>query len=280
MKLKNLLLILIIAFTSLNISAQNINQKIVIPLSMPDQVGTLYADVYSGKITVNGYSGKEVIIEASVRERRSNHDDCDHCDEVKESKVPEGMRIIDNNSFSLDAVEKENKVYVQVETRNQTIDLNIQVPENFLLKLESHRNGGILIENVKGAEIEVECNNGDVSLQNIASPVVIDAHRGDVDILFAETNSENPTSVTTYSGDINITFPAKSKAVLKFKSENGNVYADEKLNINANPPKVISSSKNGANKYSIENWMYAQMNGGGSEFQFSTYRGNVFIRVN
>ncbi|WP_083925360.1 DUF4097 family beta strand repeat-containing protein [Flexithrix dorotheae] len=271
----NSLFTLIMLFAITAFSQEISKKSVIVPLSKPGEAGKLYVEIHNGSIKVSGYEGKEVIVVSKSKSLESHHNK----DKNSEDNPPEGMRVVGNNAYALDIIENENKIKVDTDSHYSSIDLEIQVPHNFALYLENHRDGDIEVDNIKGVEINAESHQGSILLTNVTSPIVADTHHGDIIVTFSDVSSENPSAFNSYNGNIDLTFPKKGNATVKTKSERGNIYTDMAVSVNDSEPKVITKSKNGTNYYSVEKWNYGKINSGGPEFSAATSKGNVYIRV-
>ena len=130
--------IFLILSCSLTAYTQDKYQELVIPLTNPDKPGTLKVNLRSGSMKVSGYSGKDVIIKVGTEQKEI----------AQESK--NGLRMIPNRSLGLTAREEDNYVTVNSENFNKEINLEIQVPTKFDLKLSGHNGEGIIVENING----------------------------------------------------------------------------------------------------------------------------------
>ncbi len=93
------------------------------------------------------------------------------------------------------------------------------------------------MENVKG-ELEVNNVNDKITLTNISGSVVANTVNGDVDVTFKSIDPKAPMAFSTLNGDVNVTLPADTKANLKLKSDNGDVFSDFDIDIDKTPAKV------------------------------------------
>jgi DUF4097 and DUF4098 domain-containing protein YvlB len=87
-------------------------------------------------------------------------------------------------------------------------------------------------------------------------------------------------SFSTLNGDIDVTLPADTKAKVKMKSDNGEIYSDFDVRLDASGRQpVVEDSRSGKGKYRVrfDKAMYGTINGGGPEMQFTTFNGNVYI---
>ena len=243
------------------------------PFSNPGQPGMVKIDMLSGGISVIGYAGTEVDIEAKTRLKQVS-------EKKKSKKNTEGMFQIPVTSSALEVVEQGNIMRIDVESTKNTIDLTVKVPNNCSLKLGTNRNGEILVDNING-EIEVENHHGSIVIKDVSGSVIADTHHGSITVDLNSVDASKPMSFSTFHGDIDVTFPSTLKANVKLKSEDGDIFSDFKIVKQENPAKVVqekSHKKNGKYQVRIEHAFYGSINGGGSNIQFNTYHGDIFIR--
>ncbi len=246
--------------------------RATVPFSDPSKPGLVEAYTHNGALTVKGYSGKEVIVEAKVRESRI---------EEKE-EVPakaRGMQRISASRTGLVIEEENNEMEVHVTAYDNTVDLIIQVPFKTSLKLASHENGDIVVENVTG-EIEATSHEGGVTLKKISGSAVVHAFDGSIMVDFDQMDPGKPMSFASYDGDIDVTFPAAFKANVKMRTQEGEIYSDFEVDLKTAPQQQVQDERKKGGKYRISfgEFIYGAVNGGGPEFQFETYDGNIFIR--
>lgn len=235
--------------------------------SDPSRPGLLKVHVLSGSITVKGYSGKEVIIEASGRERD------------QEPATKDGMKRITANQSGL-AVEEENNVMdVGLSYRSgRATDLVIQVPQKTNLSLHSVNGRAIEVADVEG-EVEVNCTNGSVTLTHVSGAVVAHALNGKITVTMTRVDSTKPMAFSSMNGDINVTLPADLKATLSMSTEHGEIYSDFDVALGAaNAPVVEDSRKNGGKFHlRVDRMIHGTINGGGQNIQFKNYNGGIYI---
>ena len=250
--------------------------RTTVPFSNPSKPGFIEASVYNGSVIIRGYEGKEVIIEAKLREKLISEEK----EEKEENEKARGMkRILGSTGTGLEVEEEENVMDISVSSMKQTVDLTIQVPFNTSMEVGSYNNGEVQIENVTG-EIEANNYNGKVTLRGISGSVVAHTYNGEVIVSFKQITPDKPMSFSTWNGDVDVTFPATVKADVKMKSEMGDVYSDFDIQVKQAPQKAVEDEREegGGYKISFEKAVYGSINGGGPEFQFKTYHGDIFIR--
>ena len=172
--------------------------RVSVPFRDPSRPGRVKADLMAGGITVSGYDGKEVVVEAWVRGAKPRN---------KESLKGEGLKRIEIATSGLTVEEEENVVSVGTGPKGCEVDLKIQVPRATSLKLGCVNDGNILVENVEG-EIEANNLNGSVTLTNVSGVVVAHSLNGAVVTQMEKVTPDKPMSFSTLNGDIDVTLPA------------------------------------------------------------------------
>lgn len=217
------------AFTvaaSLTGLAQETPDHVNVPLTDPSRPATVHASLMNGGITVTGYNGKEVIVEA-----RSRHEGAH---ESKNDRKSEGMHRIESRGSGLSVEEQDNEVHIGVSSMNRTVDLIIQVPYKTSLKLKCLNDGDIKVEHVSG-EVDADDLNGGVKLLNISGAVVAHSLNEDVVVTLDQITPGKSMSFSTMNGDVDVTMPADVKARVKLKADNGEIYSDFDVHPETNP---------------------------------------------
>ncbi len=276
-KYEKLSFLYVLVFSSL-VSAQTAGMdRLTIPLSDPARPVTLKAGLMNGGITVTGYAGKEVIVEARARteeEERENHKNKEN-----EKNKAQGMRRLEITATGLTVEEENNVVEISTSSMNRTVDLNIQVPQRASLELSCLNNGDIKVENLTG-EFEINNTNGGVTMNNISGAVVAHALNENVVVTFAKVEADKSMSFSSLNGDIDVTFPPDVRAKVKMKSDNGEIYSDFDIRLEPSTVKTEEDARKKGGKYRIqlEKTMMGMINGGGPEMQFATFNGDIYIR--
>lgn len=257
---------------AVNVLAQ---ETVRVPLTNPSKPGTLKMGIINGAITVKGTSGEEVIIKGIKREDIIGDG---YRNTGKKSK--KGLKRISNTSLEFSAEEFDNVVRIH-SVPTGTTDFEIQVPKNFSLKISTINRGEILVENVNGT-MDISNVNGKITLKDISGSVSADALNKDIVVNFLKVT---PTAVMAFSslnGDIDVTFPKTIKADIKVKSDRGEIYTDFDLKPKSSKAKVTKGNSKRGNAYrvKVEKWIKGSINGGGPEFLFKNFNGDVIIRSN
>jgi hypothetical protein len=247
--------------------------RVTVPFSNPNGPKTVKASLLNGGITVRGYAGKEVIVEArnrggGGRGRRG-----------ESSAESGGLRRIDVGGSGLTVEEDNNVVDISTSSVNRTVDLLIQVPTQTSLKLHCTNSGNIEVENVSG-ELDIQNLNGAVTLHNVSGAVVAHSLNGRVLVSLDQVTPGKPMSFSTLNGDIDVTLPSNTKANVKMKTDNGDIYTDFDITLSAaaNKPQVEEGGGRGKYRVRFDRATFGAINGGGPEFQFTTLNGRIYIR--
>jgi len=268
--------------------------RVTVPFSNPGKPGFIEARVQRGSITVTGYNGNEVIIEATMRESKIGILEGD-MERDRETRVEERFRTAQKKdksdktaglkklslpgSTGLSVEEENNRMEIRTRTLKNSVDLVIQVPFSTSLDLSSMMGGAIEVDNVKG-EIEVSNMNGIIKLLSVSGTVLANSMNGGIEVTFTEVNPDKPMSFSTMSGDIDVTLPAGTKANLKMKTDFGEVYSDFEIAVSQAPQKVEAEPEAEEGRYRIafDKYYLGAINGGGPEFVLKTMTGDILIR--
>ncbi len=289
--------------------------RVVVPLSNPSLPARIEASIMRGSITVKGYGGKDVTVEARIREKAVGpefgtyfvgKDGKSMVDrplamatpdpamaaayaegrnyvkvlgQKKEERSHEGMKLITAPLTGLQVEEEDNTVRINTESWKYAIDLTIQVPVSSSLELRSMNDGDIVVENVSG-NLEVQNQRGVTTLRDVSGNIVANSVTGDIEAVMSRVATDKPLAFSTMNGDIDVTFPADLKASVKLKIRQGNIYSDFDVALKQAPQKIEEASRPEGGKYriSFEKGLYGLINGGGREISFSSAMGNVYIR--
>ena len=245
--------------------------KLVVPWSDPGQPGMLEVGLINGGMTVEGYDGKEVMIESQARSEKI---------EPANAEKVKGLRRIPVTGTGLSVEEEQNSMEISVDSHRRTVDLAIKVPFKTSLKLSCVNAGDILVKNVEG-ELEINNINGGVTLENISGAVVAHALNQDLIVTFKKILPEKAMSFSSMNGNVDVTFPANTRANLKMKSDNGEIYTDFEVKIKETSQKIVEENKKtkpGKYEVRIDKFVTGLINGGGAEYQFTSFNGDIFIR--
>jgi len=266
-KIAALLLLVTSAVTTTTAQTKS-GEQLNVPLSNPGKPYTLKVHLVQGAIKVTGYDGDQVVINVSAR-------DSDNSDQPE--KVNGMKRISSSKGYDVTARELDNTVTVETGNPAKSVNLDLKVPQNVNLKVGTVNDGEIIVDNVNGS-VEANNVNDKIELNGISGSVVANTVNGDVTVTFNSVDPKAPMAFSTLNGDINVTFPPSTKANLKMKSDNGDIYSDFDIDIDKTPSKAVTTSEKGLYKITKDDWVYGKMNGGGTEMLLKNMQGDIYVK--
>jgi Putative adhesin len=261
-----------IAAGGLAICAQDSPERVTVPFSDPSRPKMVKVSLLNGSITVKGYNGKEAIIESRSRDEDTGRH--------RRENPPPGMHRIYGGGAGLQAEESENTISIGTERINSNSEITVQVPFETSLKLRTVNGGNIVVENVSG-DVDVDNTNGAVTLTHISGSAVAHALNGRVEVTLDKVNSNKAMSFSSLNGNVDVTLPADLKANVKMKTDNGEIYSDFDVKLDASSRQpIVEDNRNGRGRYRVrmDHAVTGTINGGGPELQFTTFNGTIFIR--
>jgi hypothetical protein len=257
--------------------------RVVVPIADPAQPVQIKAHLLNGSITVKGYEGKEVIVEAKVREGRGEgegHGRGYGEGRGGESKTESNMKRVPMSSTGLSIEAENNQVRVGTDSIHRIVDLTLTVPVHSSLSLHTVNYGNITVNGVEG-ELDVNNTNGEVTLTNISGSAVAHALNGRVLVTFVRIDAKKSMAFSSMNGNIDVTFPADLKANVSMRSDNGEVFSDFDIQLQTTATQpIVEDTRGKGGKYvvKIEKTVRGTINGGGQDVQFKNYNGNIYIR--
>jgi hypothetical protein len=251
---------------------QDTPEKATVPLHDPAHAPTIHAHLMNGGIAVRGADRADVLVEARSRSGEESHE--------WHSNRADGMKRLDlPGNSGLDVTEENNVVNIKT-TANRPADLTITVPRHSSLQLKCMNGGDIYVEQVDG-EIDAENLNGKITLKNVSGSVVAHSLNGEVAASLDRIDSSKPMSFSTMNGDIDVTLPDNLKANVRLKTDHGEIYSDFEVKLESQTKAVENESgrrQDGTYHLRFDSTLRGTINGGGPEFQFTTFNGQIYIR--
>ncbi len=264
--------------------SQGNEDQISVPFSKPGEPGFVHIDNLGGNLNIEGYEGKEVIIRVDVKDSGLPPLDdlpaiTDHSgtQDNDQEISKEGLKKIKSSSFEIIITEDENRISIKSGPPGKTKNLEIKVPNNCSLKVNTI-NGNISVTSVNG-EMEINTINGRIVLDKISGSVVASTINGTIKVKFDAVAPDAPMAFSTINKYIDVTLPADIKATFKMKTDRGDIYTDFDMDIDIKREKSEKEHKYG-NGPSITwaEWTTGKINGGGAELVFKSLNGDIHIR--
>ncbi len=258
--------------------AQDRGEKANVPLTDPSRPARVHVQLMMGGVSVRGADVKEVTVEArprsgeprEPREDRESHPS--RADGMKRLELP--------GNAGLDIVEEDNVVNIKTGSWSKPVDLLITVPRRSSLQLKCMNDGDINVDQVQG-EIDADDLNGSINLKHISGSVLAHSLNGAVVVTFDQMDLSKPMSFSTMNGDIDVTLPDNVKANVRMKTDNGDIYSDFEVKLdsgNRAVPTESGRSQDGKYHLRFDRSLHGTINGGGPEFQFTSFNGQIYIR--
>jgi hypothetical protein len=175
--------------------------------------------------------------------------------------------------------EERNQVRVSSDSPNRWVSFDIEVPSRANLKLSTVNGGEILVENVDG-DLDVSNTNGGITLNGVAGSVNAGTTNGGVRATMTRVTAERPMAFTSLNGTVDVTLAPSTRANLRLRSDNGDIYSDFEMQLAPSAAPTIQENRgsNGRYRISRNRSVVGAINGGGPEFELRTFNSNVYLR--
>ena len=268
-QMKYVFVLVVLCITNSSFAQSPEKAQMTIALSSPGKPYKLRVDLFRGSIKVTGHSGNNIIMNVETEEEKVN--------QTKE-KTKDGLKkIATTGSIDLSATEKNNEVSITNGNMLLKVNVEIKVPQNGSLVLKTLQNGDVTVNNVKG-ELEINNVDGNIKLSNIAGSAVANTVNGNVSASLVSVTDGKPMAFSSFSGDVNLTLPASTKANLKMKTDRGEIFSDFEVAVEKNTAPITKTYNGREYKLTKDEWTLGKINGGGAELMIKSWGGNVLIR--
>lgn len=215
-----------------------------------------------GQVTVEGHNGNEIIF--SARSHKQERD-----------KRAEGLRVVnslgleDNTGLGIHVADKGNVVEVFQLKQTHAPDIKVLVPKGIIVsfKHDSQYGGDVRFTNLTN-EIEVSAVYNSIELEQVTGPLTIETTYGGVTANFV-TPVNDPISIASIYGFVDVTLPEATKADLKLSTSYGDIFVAPEFDI-------AVETKEGMKVYSDK--LTGSINGGGSDIDLSCNYGKIYLR--
>lgn len=252
--------------------AQDTGDRITVPFSDPSRPKTVKGSLVNGCFAIEGYEGKDVVLEA-----RADHDS--ESGRHRPPRGAEGMKRIDATGFGLTVEEESNTVRIHGPA-SRSANIIVRVPRETALNLQCVNGGDLKVTGVSG-DLDLNNTNGSITATNVTGSVLAHSLNGKVLVNLDRVTANKPMSFSSLNGDIDVTLPSDTRATLKMKSDNGEIYTDFDVKLVPNSTQAVvedNRSKGGRYRVKVDKQTVGTINGGGADFTFKTLNGNIFVR--
>jgi Toastrack DUF4097 len=249
---------------------QQARETTTVSFSDPSRPGTLRVNVLTGSVTVRGSNRKDVAIESRGRDSGSGRGR----NRPSDPAAAAGLRRLPPGGAGFTLDNEANSISINSSPWRGRLDYEIQVPSRTNLRITA-THGSVLVEAVEG-ELEITSLDGPVTLTNVSGSVVANTHDGDLRAVMTGVTAQKAMAFTSFDGDVDVTLPSSIKANLKLHSADGDVFTNFDLDIKPTPPAAPQGK--GRGRVVSNAGTYGLVNGGGVEFQITSFNGNVYVR--
>jgi len=223
----------------------------------------------TGEISIKNAPGAAIIVESDF--------------DMERPERAEGLKLLgameDNTDLGINVSEENGVVTISGATRQvRDFEYTISIPEGIDLSLDyssPFANGDIEVDSYKGS-LEITTLSANIALTNCTGPFTVNSVSGNVEVVFSSINQDEPTSLASVSGFVDVTIPAGEKATIEVSNITGNVYNNLDLKGKAKAKDDGRALGLGAIKHNDGN-SYT-LNGGGQKLFLNSVSGNIYLR--
>ncbi|MEP1096792.1 MAG: DUF4097 family beta strand repeat-containing protein [Cyclobacteriaceae bacterium] len=214
-----------------------------------------------GDIRIEGISGSEIQIQAS---------DYEGLPEKAKGLKPLSGGEPENTGIGLSVTQEGNTISIAGAHREaDDAEYTISLPKNVMLKIDynSWQADDVKVVGMEN-EIEAKSQVGDLTFVDVTGPIVAHTLSSDLEVVFSSVNQASPSSITSTSGDIDVTLPSETKGTFKMATVSGGIYTDLDFDLgeDANKRRIMGQSVTG------------RLSGGGVEVSLKTVSGDIYVR--
>ena len=274
-------LLLLCSSSCLRAQPQKSVEKISREFALTADAGRSTLALYniSGSVTVRGYAGSKILVEATKTIRA---DDARTLEigkrETQLGFAQHGDSVVVYMAAPYDSRphrERNRREYKRIDY-NYAIDYVVKVPYQLNLDVSTVNNGKVLVQDVTGP-LNAGNVNGPIMLLNVKGTTRAHTVNGNVEAAYA-ANPPGASSYHTINGQIKVKYPASFAADLHFKSMHGELYTDFP-NVEMLPAQVTKNQQGHGDGtvYKLTKDTAVRIGKGGPAFRFETLNGDVTI---
>lgn len=283
--MKNLMLILI-CFSAFGraMAAETEQIKFERTLSFPSTSPNNILEIYNinGGLEVEGYDGKEVIVEVVLTITAKN------TALLAKAKSELSLGVLEDDSALVlynkapfihnERIDgKCNCNWMNDVDYDFSFEFKVKVPRNVNVRLRTVNDGDILVTHVNGS-VYAHHVNGAITLNRIGGSVDAKTINGDLTVDHTRVPLEE-SSYYSFNGDVNVSYPGEPNAEITFKSFNGDFFTNmDQVEILG--PKWVKEEKssNGGTQYKLTEEKKIKVGQGGNLLAFETFNGNIYVK--
>ena len=222
-----------------------------------------------GEVSLQNASGNAIVIESDFS--------------LEKPERANGLKLLgaaeDNTDLGINVSEENGVIVIQGATRQvRDYKYKISIPAGMAVNLDYNSpfaKNDISVDSFSGS-LEIKTLNANVKITKSSGPFTINTISGNIEVVLDKLSQNEPTSLATINGYVDITMPASDKANFEINTINGNVYNNldvkgtakekdkDKLAYGMDVMRMSSNS--------------CTLNGGGQKVFLKTISGNIYLR--
>jgi hypothetical protein len=226
----------------------------------------------TGKVILKNTSGNTIII-------KSDYD-------VEVPERAEGLKLLgavdDNTNMGLNVSEKNGIVAISgVSNKITDFTYTISIPEGISVNLDYSNpfvSSDVEVNSYAGS-LEIKTLSANVVLKDCTGPLTVNSVSGNIEVVFSKLNQDEPTSLVSVSGFVDVSLSEDTKASFEISNTIGAVYN----NLDLQKEKSGNKSRRAQSLTPLSQRKVHEkytLNGGGVNLYLKTVSGDIYLRKN
>ena len=248
----------------------------------PGKPGELIVDNVFGPITVEGYAGRDIVLEARKIVYARDAARAGKAEEEVKLDISEKDNIVEayvDGPFREDEEERRGRgIHMRRDPGYRVyFGFTLKVPFKTDLVLSTVTDGDVEVRGVEG-KFDVRDVNGKVRLVDVGGSGDAKTVNGGVTVVFRR-HPDGTCLFETVNGDVEVDFPGEPSADFRVKTMHGEVYSDFDVTYLPKAPPVREERREQGGKYVYRSdGSYGVRTGkGGPEIKLHTLTGDILI---
>lgn len=218
-------------------------------------INTLGAD-----LQIEGTSGSEI---------RISSEDYEGVPEKAKGLKPLSSAGPENTGIGLSVTQDGNTITIVGTNREaDNSEYKMYLPKDLNLKVDyGNWNTGDLIIKKMAGEVEAKAFSSDLELHDVTGPIIAHTLSSDLVVTMTTLSQDSPSSLSSTSGDIELSIPSSTKGTFKMGTVSGGIYTDLDFDLGDKKVQRIGGMNS-----------TGKLNGGGVEIALRSVSGNVYVR--
>lgn len=245
--------------------------------------GEVIVDNVVGPISVEGYAGKDVLLQAKKIVYARDEDRAKRAEEEVKLDITEKGNTVEiyvDGPFREDEKERleRGRVHIRRDPGYQVYyGFTLKVPFKTDLIVSTVTDGSVEVRGIEG-RFDVRDVNGKVRLVDVAGSGDAKTVNGGVTVVFRR-HPDGACLFKTVNGDVEVDFPAEPSADFRVKTMHGEVYSDFEVTYLPKAPPVREERREEGGKfvYRSDGGYGVRVGKGGPEIKLETLTGDILI---